>query len=264
MNWAWPSVGGASGGGSSRESILQPLNDPANIVAAYALNEPAAACNTDRSGNGRNFVTAGFLASDMANAYDLIPGKACIWTTGPYPTAPVQCRQLDAAWGHFTQFTLAHRVFVSVPETGAPGLIEHCFGQAQGTPPGAASVAFQWGIIGNGANPHCLYYFAETAAKVGIPFISNLFVSPNTWHFITVRRLADNSVILGVDGVYEASGALAAPGSVAAAPRYVVFGAHQDNTVPAASGLADWIFWSVAQSDAFLAAQQAPAMAGRR
>lgn len=243
-------------------SSLQPLNYSANIVAAYALNEPAAACNTDRSGNGKDFVTSR-LASDMANAPDLVPGKACIWSPGPYAAAPIQCRQTDNVWGMFGEVTVAHRVFISDPENTT----EHCFGQMQGTPPGTASVAFQWGIVGNGATPACLYYYAETAAKAGITFISTLQVLSNAWYWVTARRRSDNTVRLGIgtgpnaaQQTYQDSGALGTPGTAVANPRYLALCAHQDDTVPIRGGMADLIVWNRFLTDAELVPQYTAAM----
>jgi hypothetical protein len=271
MSWIWQALGGGNGGGGPLvESTLQPLNYAANIVAAYALNEPDAACNVDRSGNGKSFAGT-FLASDMANAPDLIRQKSCIWTTGPYPTAPVQCRQTDNVWGITGPMTVAHRLFVSVPETGAPGLVEHCCGQLQGTPPAVASALFQWGLVGNGATPHCVYYFAETAAKAPIVFISTLSVMPNRWVFITVRRRADNTVRLGFgtgpkesDQMYQDSGALGVPGTAVANPRYMVIGAHQDSTLQVAGGMADLVVWNRFLTDAELVPQYRASMASIR
>jgi hypothetical protein len=238
-------------------SVLQPLNYAANIVAAYALNEPAAPCNLDRSGNGRHF-TGSRLASDLANAPDLIPDKACVWAPGPYALAPKQARQEGAHWALYGELTVAHRVWVSAPEE----LTERCFGQLQGTPPGTANVACQWGTLYKAATPSLLYYYAETAAKASILFVSTLQCLVNTWQFITVRRRADNSVRLGLNTVYEDSGPLPAPGAVVADPRYFVVGAHQDDTALICGGMADLIIWNRFLTDAELIPQHEASMRG--
>jgi hypothetical protein len=250
----------------SQASQLQPLNYAANIVAAYALNEPGADCNLDRSGNGRHF-TSTRLAADMSNGPDIIQGKACIWSPGVWALAPKTCRQTGAHWGLFGELTIAYRMFVSAAEVGAEGLLEHCFLQGQGTPPGTASVAFQSGIIGNGATPHCLYYYAERL-KVGQAFISTLSVPPNRWVFVTLRRRSNGTVRLGrglgplpADQTYQDSGALLLPQTAAADPRYLNIGGWQDDTHLMGGGKADLVIWNRFLSDEELEPQYALPMA---
>jgi hypothetical protein len=244
-------------------ATLQPLNYAANIVAAWALNEPAGDANLDRSGRGRHF-TSSRLASEMANAPDLVPGKSCIWSPGPYASAPKTCRQTDAVWGMYGEYTLAYRMFLSTPE----GSIEHCFVQGQGTPAGVASVAFQSGVIGNGATPYCLYYYAERL-KVGQVFFSTLSVTPNRWAWITQRRRADGSVRLGLgtgpsdeEQTYQDSGALLLPATASADPRYINIGGWQDDTTTMGGGMADLVIWDRFLSDDELKPQYAAAMRG--
>lgn len=269
MSWIWQAQGGGSGGGGRvpRVSALQPLNFPGNIVAAYALNEAAAACNTDRSGQGRNFVTAGQLASEMGNVPDLIPTKQAILgmslVNGVYATQPIKCEQFGAYWQQQGELTVTFRYWL----TGVLGGQTYSPVYCNATPTGTSSVAFQVAVTPTGF----LAYYAE-ALKVGQLFTSTLPVPANQWAFLSCRRRASGTVRLGVgvgpssaDQTYQDSGPLLLPNSTVAGPTWFCRFGHNSDSAPVQPGggpMADFVCWNRFFTDAELLAQASVAMAG--
>lgn len=250
-------------------STLQPLNYAANLVAAYAFNEPAAACNLDRSANARNFVTAGALASDMMNVPDLMPGKAAIMGAPAntfYTGQPLDCAQSGAHWQLQNELTVTFRWFLVAPVSTITYSPVYC----NATPTGTSSVAFQVAVTNN----YRLAYYAERS-KVGQLFISTaagLVCEPNRWLFISCRRRADGTVRLGVgrgptpaQQSYEDSGALQLPlSSVSGSAWFCRFCNNRDSapTQPGGGPIADFMCWNRFLTDAELEPQYAAAMAG--
>lgn len=268
MSWIWPAGGGASGGGGARPvSTLQPLNYAANIVAAYALNEPAAACNVDRSGQGRDFVTAGQLASEMCNVMDLVPGKGAIMpalVNSIYSTQPQDCAQFGAYWQLQGELSLTFRYW-SCPVLGLAQFFSPVYCNA--TPTATSSVAFQAAFD---AVTMRFTYYAETL-KVGQLFTSTLVPPANAWSFMSLRRRADGTVRLGIgtgprqsQQTYQDSGALLLPNSTVAGPTWFArFGWNRDAAPvqPGGGPMADVIVWNRFLTDAELEPQYGAAMA---
>lgn len=267
MGWVWQAAGGAGGGRAPRVSTLQPLTFPANIVAAYALNEEAAPCNVDRSGQGRNFVTAGSLASDMGNVPDLIPTKQAIIgmnvVDGVYTSQPRNCTQFGAYWQQENELTVTFRYWL----TGLYGGQTYSPVYCNATPTGTSSVAFQVAVTNTGA----LAYYAERA-KVGQLFTSTLLVPTNRWVFLSCRRRANGTVRLGIgtgpsasEQSYQDSGALQLPQSSVSGPTWFCrFGLNVDAAPiqPGGGPMADFVCWNRFFTDAELLVQVAAAMAG--
>ena len=251
-------------------SQLQPLNYAANIVAAYALNESASECNLDRSANGRNFVTAGQLASDMANLPDLIPGKGAILgvssTNALYTGQPRYCSQYGAHWQLEGELTVTFRWWNAAPVDSAAHTPIYCNAE----PTGTSSVAFQVSCTSG----HQLAYYAEhlKAGQLFISTLPGLVVTPNQWLFISLRRKSDGTVRLGVgrgpnssDQTYQDSGALLLPQStVSGATWRCRFGHNVDASPeqPASGPMADVIVWNRFLTDDELKPQYGAAMRG--
>lgn len=249
-------------------STLQPLTFPGNIVAAYALNEQAAPCNIDRSGQGRNFVTAGQLASEMGNVPDLIPTKQAILgmsvLNGVYTTQPLNCAQFGAHWQQQGELTVTFRYWL----TGLLGGQTYTPVYCNATPTGTSSVAFQITVTPAGN----LAYYAE-ALKVGQLFVAaGLSVPTNQWVFLSVRRRADGTVRLGVgtgpnaaDQVYQDSGPLLLPNSTISGPTWFCRFGHNVDAAPVQPGggpMADFVCWNRFYTDSELLLQASPAMLG--
>jgi hypothetical protein len=263
------------GDAGAAASQLQPLTDLPHIVAAYALNAEGGNPNVDRSGKGRDFGGVAppnrlpHWPSGMAKIPDLIPGQLAALSTNYVTSDPTRpdriAMHFDDVWGLFGAVTVIHRVYPL-----AYDFEERCFGQLQGTTPGVVSVALQWGMIGQPpSSRNCLYYYAETSAKAGIVFISNIQVEPWKWHFVCVRRRPDHSVRLALGTgpnpetmVFAESGAQAAVGQQAGSPRYLTLGGHQDDTCHMNTAMADLVIWDRYLSDDEVRAQYVPMMKG--
>lgn len=255
-------VGGAGGGSLPPVSALQPLTTrPANIIAAYAFNEPAAACNVDRSGKGHDFVTASYLASEMANVPDLIPGKAAVIAAGNqlYASAPRSCKQVSQDWAQYGELTVCWRNWMCAPVDATP----HCFAYANAADTTNGSVAFELACDSG----HRFTYYAENM-KAGIAFSTSWVCTPNEWQFIMFKRLASGVVRIGrmsgkggKDVVWETSGALALPSSSTIAGSSVSFGRTSYDAQPGSNAWADWQAWNVALTDAECEAHGRVAMA---
>lgn len=254
-----------NGGGRSPVSKLQPLIRPANVIAAYAFNEPAAACNTDRSGNGLDFT--GALASELANVMDLVPGKAAVIPAGStlYSTAPLFCRQYSQAWlALYGEMTTTMRVWGTAPSTVAGGrALLYC--NATDTTNGSCALEF---YVDRVTNAFRLGAYSERN-KAGQAFTSGLEVPPNEWIYVSYRRSAAGVVTLGTHrgkkgktAAFESYNFGQLPATTVSAGMSVSWarthwGADESDYV-----WADNAFWNVALTDDELAGLAAVAMAG--
>lgn len=263
--WPWPAVGPAGGGGAAPVSKLQPLTLPGNIIAAYAFNEPAAPCNTDRSGNGNNFVTSD-LASELANVQDLVPGKAAVIPAGStlYSTAPKQCRQYSQAWlALYGECSTVLRVWGTAPASVAGGrTLMYC--NAQDTTNG--SCALQLYVLLSAG----VFKFGQYSErnKAGQAFTSALEVPPNEWTTLSYRRSATGLVTLGTHRgkggktkAYESYNFGQLPATTVSASMSVSWAQTHWGADPSDYVWSDQVFWNVAVSDAVVESQAAVMMA---
>jgi hypothetical protein len=230
-------------------STLQPLNYSSNIVAAYALNITGADCNLDRSTNARNFVTAGGLASDMANVPDLIAPMGAIMgaaTNGIYSGSPRYANQYGSHWKLEGELTVSFRWWLCAPSGAEVKSPVYC----NADPTGTSSVAFQVAVVSG----NYLTYYAERL-KVGQLFTSSLVVPTNQWVFITLRRRSNGTVRLGLGTTpyaagqtYQDSGALSLPQSSIGATNawFCRFGYNVDASPvqPGGGPMADFVCWN--------------------
>jgi hypothetical protein len=265
-------LNGTDGGGGipSPKSKLQPLNYVADLFAAFAMNEPAAACNTDRSGNGRDFSPGkGPIASEMANVMDLVPGKAaCIpGSTVLYPSAPAYCSQADQAWQLEGEWTCAFRFWNSKPATGSGGGSGASWNSVPLCIYPTLPASIQLIIYVNALNQLCTY---SENMKAPNGFESTLYVPPNQWTFLTHRRDAAGTVTLGVGTGPKAAQQSYQSGGLAQRPQNTpgqagftaYFGKYPLDGNGGGGAFADFVFWTRRLTDAELLPQVRAAMAG--
>lgn len=266
MTWRpWQAQPSDVAGTGTAQSALQPLTTAtASIVAAYAFNEPAAACNTDRSGNGNDFVTSN-LASELANVPDIIPGKAAVLAGGAglYDTSPASCTQVSQAWNLYAALTIVMRVWMCAP-VGVPKFRNFVVANANNTTLG--SVAFQ--LACDSSNQ--LTYYAERLKVAQLLTAPSLVVTPNQWLGLSLRRYVSGEVRLGIASgqggrtkTYVDSSGLLLPQSADTTGMFTQWGnAYFSPAQPAGAAWADACVWSTALTDAQVEEQLRVAMAG--
>lgn len=213
MFGAWPH--GRNGGGGGAPAKVPALT-PAGFKGALAqwsclwkANGGAGIVDmSDRSGNGNSL-------SDQVNSVgaDIIPGqRSAFWQNTPAPLAPIGTLPALRLTGEITVYA---RVMMVPGYAGAPSWVALCNDFSAGAPNGnclwSLLVHSQKGVTS--AN-QLRYYVANGAGGTTVLFDSTALPPANDglWHFVSMRRDVTGTIVtLGVDGVYETSGALLPP-----------------------------------------------------
>lgn len=228
--WTWP-AGGGSGGGGGGGAAAAPVpqlqtNITGNAVAMWSLDCNASTSNytgMDRSGNMNDLQTV-----NAEHAFpDIIPGAWAPWMfLSEVPTAgPPHGTQSAAALPALQisgEMSITFRMMKSLyPAGNTFGWSKYEYVVVCGNGDDVtAGGNVQWSVVLNiGGQSGCLTYFAENGVHNPILYVSSLRPNSNGlynftdgyWHFVSLRRTAAGVVTLGIDGVYETSGALAPP-----------------------------------------------------